>query len=392
MPRKSLALHRFEAEYPAGFSNLCIDEISEAYHGRLEKHPARREGEIIFDWRGAFDPLYTLRHASAIYYLMTFPVQRPRGLLSGGHLEEAATAIDWLQSLRPSTPFHALRISAAGRESSDMKRVAERLSAVSKLKLDETEGDCVVRIRPSAVEKNSWDLLIRITPRPLSVRPWRVANFPGALDGVLASGIVELLRPRPNDRFLNLMCGSGTLLIERLRHGPVKRCVGVENGAHALSACRKNLHAARLDSAVEILEEDATQCSLPDRSFDAIAVDLPWGEQVRSPVALATLHRECIRTIGRLLASGGRAAVITQRGNLLREALTGAEGAGLAVSRVIKTTQGGFSPEVFLLRSGNEQRRGENSSKSKSPEQKAKRAPKKPGFQARRRKLSGRKT
>ena len=87
---------------------------------------------------------------------------------------------------------------------------------------------------------------MRLSPRPLTARAWRVCNLPGALNAVVAHAMVALSAPNPADRYLNLACGSGTLLVERLALGPARLAVGCDNAAGPLDCARANLRAAGL--------------------------------------------------------------------------------------------------------------------------------------------------
>ena len=73
----------------------------------------------------------------------------------------------------------------------------------------------MLRVRKADIRRDGWEVLIRLTPRPLSAREWRVCNMEGALNATIAAAMIEMTDPsarRP--RVFNLMCGSGTLLIE----------------------------------------------------------------------------------------------------------------------------------------------------------------------------------
>ena len=49
---------------------------------------------------------------------------------------------------------------------------------------------------PSAAPTDEgWEALVRLTPRPLSARPWRVCNLPGALDATAAHAMARLSAP-----------------------------------------------------------------------------------------------------------------------------------------------------------------------------------------------------
>ncbi|MEZ4618371.1 MAG: methyltransferase domain-containing protein [Caldilineaceae bacterium] len=120
-------------------------------------------------------------------------------------------------------------------------------------------------------------MLIRLSPRPLSVRAWRVADMKGALNAAVAHAMVHLTKPQAADNFLNLTCGSGTLLVERLLAAPARRLIGCDIDATALQYAQANLKAAQLQDRVELYDWDARSLNLPDRSVDAICADLPFG-------------------------------------------------------------------------------------------------------------------
>ena len=67
---------------------------------------------------------------------------------------------------------------------------------------------------------------------------------PGALNAAVASAMTRLLQPTARDVFVNLCCGSGSLLIERAAHGPAARLIGLDIASTALALCRANLNAA----------------------------------------------------------------------------------------------------------------------------------------------------
>src|SRR5207245_442476 len=69
---------------------------------------------------------------------------------------------------------------------------------------------------------------------------------PGALNATIAAAMVRLVEPRRGDRFLNLMSGSGTLLVERLLLGGGAVAAGVDHDPEALAAATANASAAGL--------------------------------------------------------------------------------------------------------------------------------------------------
>ncbi|PZS02444.1 MAG: hypothetical protein DLM69_04080, partial [Candidatus Chloroheliales bacterium] len=198
--------------------------------------------------------------------------------------------------LHPAGTFATLRLSAAGEESAVMSRLRDELAARFDLRPASDEGDLLLRLRPAAplptsprprrgegdniappnpllqgksaphpssqateqgkqrfASTNSnlkpqtsalgWEVLTRISPRPLVTRAWRVSNMPGALNATVAYAMVKLTKPRPDDVFLNLACGSGSLLIERLATVRARLAIGCDIDRAALNHAAANLAA-----------------------------------------------------------------------------------------------------------------------------------------------------
>lgn len=64
--------------------------------------------------------------------------------------------------------------------------------------------------------RDGWDVLVRLSTFPLSARSWRAEGYHAAVNATVAAAMVRLSQPRSGDRVVNLMCGSGTILVERL--------------------------------------------------------------------------------------------------------------------------------------------------------------------------------
>ncbi len=107
-------------------------------------------------------------------------------------------------------------------------RWREMLAAETGLTDVADEGDLLIRLRRPLDGAEGWDVLIRLSPRPLSVRPWRACNLPGALNATVAHVMAGLTLPDSDDVVLNIACGSATLLIERLIEGPARIAMGCD--------------------------------------------------------------------------------------------------------------------------------------------------------------------
>ncbi len=301
-----------------GVKPFACKELLHRFGKRVSILPGDDPETIFLRYQGDIHELLRLRTIVAIYLVQHFPVPRPRSLLGQQHLQALLQQIEIVRRLYPAHIFTSFRVSAAGEDSSTFARIKAEISQATGLTFDPEEGELLLRIRPSSLQTSGWELLTRISPRPLSVRPWRVHNMEGALNATIATVMIEMTSPRPNDRFLNLMCGSGTLLIERLLRCPARVAIGCDTDAAALASAKENLRASKLSAPVELLEMDATALQFPANTFNAICTDLPWGQLVGSHQHNADLYPRVLAEAARVAAPRARLVLLTHESNYLR--------------------------------------------------------------------------
>jgi 23S rRNA G2445 N2-methylase RlmL len=159
-------------------------------------------------------------------------------------------------------------------------------------------------------------VLLRLTPRPLSARAWRTERYEGGLNATIAAAIIQATDPQPTDRFLDMMCGSGTLLVERAAAGPAARLVGVDLDPDAIAITKTHLRNAAIRGAkVDLYNEDALTI---DGDYDVLVVNPPWGTSVGSHADNAELYPALLRAASRL---GPRLYVLTHEIKLFESAL-----------------------------------------------------------------------
>lgn len=288
-----------------------------------------------------------LRTPVAAYLALGFPIRRPRELLASENLARITAAIATIRRVRPRLAFSSFRFGAAGADSTEFVRLAGELSEATGLAYDPVEGDLLIRVRP-APSGTGWEVLPRITPRPLSARAWRVADYPGAVNATIAAAVVEAMEPRPEDRFVDLMCGSGTLLVERLARGPAARLVGVDVNPAAIAAAQANQRAARYKGRIDWVTADVLTWSDPDASFTSLVVNPPWGELVGDHDDNDRLYAGMLAAAYRLSAPHARLGVLTHDIRRFERILAGQDqwvgGEG------IRFFQKGHHPRLYLLR------------------------------------------
>ncbi|MCB0034610.1 MAG: methyltransferase domain-containing protein [Anaerolineales bacterium] len=333
-----------EGEVIDGLKSLAITELDGYLQGKLKFKNSTNPEAIPIRLKGDWGQLVESRLLTAVYVVQPFAIPRPKSLL--GH-ENWQLILDHIATIReefPATAFRTFRISAAGSDSAVFQRLKEQLAADTGLTLDEEEADLLVRIRR---DKAVWEVLIRLTPRPLGTRPWRVANMPGALSGPLAAAVNLLTDPQPNDHYLNIMCGSSSILVERLGGADAAVAVGVDLNPEALQASQQNLAAAGVSAALVLA--DGMQLPFRAASFDALTADLPWGQLVGSHEQNEWLYPAVLAEAARVTRPYGRFVIITHEVQLMQETLDSFKNLW-KVENELKLQQGNIRPRIYKLR------------------------------------------
>lgn len=339
--------HALECEVVVGLEDLAREELRRVL-GDSASFVGGVRGVLWLRLRAGLRASLGLRLVAAVSLIESFPVPRPRALLGDQHIRALLGAVDLVRHLHHPGAFASFRLAGAGSDSAVFARLGEAIAAHTGLTNEVDEADLLIRIRPAAAFPDGWEAVIRLTPRPLSARHWRVRNYPGALNATIAAAVVELTGPHPDDRFLNALCGSGTLLIERLLRMPTASAVGCEISGLALDAAEQNLRAAGLTGKVTLLAADAAALPYADASFDVLCADLPWGQLVGSHEDNRDLYPAVLAELTRLAAPGARLALVTQQPRLLEDVLAAQADQWLPIE-TIHVAHASTYPRIYLL-------------------------------------------
>jgi len=288
----------------------------------------RSDGHVVadLDRRDAL----RLRTAYTAYARLGFDVRAPKALLGDANLRAIT---DVVRNVARSQRFTAVRIGAAGADSPVMRRIGDELARAAGLPHDPADGDLLVRILPLSTESGPslrrWQVLVRLTPRPLSNRPWHVPGFEGALDASVAAAMVRLTRPRDDDVFLDPVCGSGTILQERRDHGPAHAVLGSDLDPGAPAAA---------------VRADATNLPHPDGSVTAIVANPPWGHRFDTT---DDFNERLLAEVGRVATADAHFVVVTHDVKRFERALRGQD-RWRPLERLTLTFRG-HHPRVWVL-------------------------------------------
>jgi 23S rRNA G2445 N2-methylase RlmL len=191
-------------------------------------------------------------------------------------------------------------------------------------------------------------VVIRLTPRPLVTRSWRVCNLEGALNAATAHAMIALTQPRPDDVFANLGCGSGTLLIERLEHGACRRALGFDLDTASLECARANVRASGFGARIRLLRGDMRALPLPSASVSALCADLPFGQLSGTHAQNERLYPRALAEAARIAVSGARFVLITHELRLIDTVLRQQE--AWTPEQTFRINLRGLHPRIYVLR------------------------------------------
>jgi len=335
---------RYFVEVPAGSEVVARAELQRLGARRLAEFP----GGFRLVQDADLPKALRARTVSAAYLSITFPVPRPKALLGDANFRALVAAV---KGVAARGGYDGLRLSAAGADSPTLTRLAKDLAAAAGLPWLQEDGELLVRLRPDP-SGNGWEALVRLTPRPSSTRAWRVCNRPGGLNAAVAAVMNELTGTQAQDRYLNMMCGSGTLLIERALRAPARVLVGFDIDREAVACSEANAAAARVAKRCELLAGDLTDQRFLEElgargRFDVFTADVPWGDAVGAHAANRALYPKVFAAAAALAEPGAALCILSHELKLLRGVVR--DQPWWRVERELQVAHGGHHPLVLLL-------------------------------------------
>lgn len=345
----------YEASVPQGLEEQAWLEITDRFGDRAKLVLPLRVGSgvLLFTYGDNPRNLLGLKGVFSLFTGQRFEVPRPKALLGHENLQNLFSQIDPVlkmasQGLPVPGSYKTVYIAAAGSESDVMRRLAQEISTHTQLRIVGEEGDLLVRLRRPRDGSSGWDVLVRMTPRPLSVRRWRTCDYEGALNAAVASLMMRLTRPQSSDVVLNIACGSGTLLIERTYLGPARLMIGCDTQDEALQCARANLRGTGHKSPVLLTPWDARALPLATGSATVVCADLPFGHDVGSHEENLILYPQILKEAGRVTCQGGQAVFLTHEIRLMETLLNISE--VWQLSAIYPITVNGLNPRIYTLK------------------------------------------
>jgi tRNA (guanine6-N2)-methyltransferase len=163
---------------------------------------------------------------------------------------------------------------------------------------------------------------LRLSDRSMRHRYKKKVDLPASLRPSMAAAMVYLTNPQPDDVFLDPMCGSGTILLERIYTGPYKKILGgdIDNGR--VDATRQNLpqrRKGRKEHMITVRQWDAQALPLDNASVDKVATNLPFGKQIGADQDLESLYHGLFSELARVVVPDGRIVLLSSEYDLIKQ-------------------------------------------------------------------------
>jgi len=212
------------------------------------------------------------------------------------------------------------------------------------------QGDHTWRLDEDHAEVEFWATMlrdefiftIRLSDDSMRIRDYKIAHRPGSLRPSVAAAMALLSNPAPEDVFLDPMCGTGTILIERAHIGRYAMLLGGDSDPETLEAARENIGPRY--KPIELRQWDAVALPLEDASVDKIVSNLPWGIRHGSHSDNRKLYPRLIAEFRRVLKPGGTMVLLSAETRLMSELWSKAH---LRPSRILHVTILGAHAAIY---------------------------------------------
>lgn len=202
--------------------------------------------------------------------------------------------------------FTTYKISCAGSDSKATQALKRFVEDTYKLTESTSSNTADLKIIIARTGRD-WELSVSITPRPLSVRTYKIHHTEGGINPTIAYAMNFLGNINRVKSYLNIFCGSGTLLIEATLQTHKKtgidanksakinviQYVGFDHSKEAATVAIRNIQHAGFIKDITIKVADIY--TRPDfGTFDLITADLPFGMKISKGNTIPHLYSEFI--------------------------------------------------------------------------------------------------
>ena len=303
------------------------------------------KGKIIFEYKGDIRDLKTIRSLKDVYLLITSfdpkEIKQPS-------LKDKLNQIDisFLTDLFKKEDKFAFFVNLRKIKNNKIKPILGNILKDYFKKHGfitvSNEYNLEIKVFPT---KNNFLLGLKLVDFLEYNRKWRKNLSSTALKPYIAHLLCLLSKPQKTDIFLDPMCGSGSILIERALMGKYQRIIGSDIDEKALKAAKNNIK--QINKKIELHNWNAFKLPLEDNSINKIVVDMPFGIRSGKHSQNITLYSNFLKEAKRVLKPNSIVVILSQEISLLDKQINKTN--NLTIRQKIRTNLGGLKPAVFVL-------------------------------------------
>ena len=304
---------QLKLSYILGLRDVVFEEIKQ--YPKL-KILSESEDSFYVKYIEDFDVVKNLRSISRAYLVSQDSRYNP--LYVSNHKSVLGKLVETVTNKDIRNDFKTFKIHCAGSDSPEVHEIERYLEERLGLKKSEDADLKIYIIKVS----NIWELGLQITPRPLSLRKYKVRHMNGAMDPTIAYSLNHLCGLEKYETYLNVFSGSGTLMIEAGQcYDNLKKIIGFDNSKEHLSLSIQNIRKAGFIKRVQVKESNIFD--KPDfGKFDVITSDLPFGMAVSKGEDLKKLYKVFIEYAEESLNKNGTLGVYTSEFKIFEDLIS----------------------------------------------------------------------
>ena len=300
--------------YVLGLRDVVIRELKSCSWVYITRED---EGSFYIRYIDNFILLKKLRSISRVYLVVRDFKYNP--LYISNHKSVLGDLIKIVINKNKQGLFKTFKVYCAGSNSQEVSEINSYIESNFSLVKSENVDTKIHIVKID----NVWEVGLQITPRPLSLREYKIRNMSGAMDTTIAYSMNYLCGLDDYSSYLNIFSGSATLMIEAgLCYPNLKKIVGFDIEKEYLSISIQNIKKAGLIRRVNIEKADIFDKPNLGR-FDIITSDLPFGMAISKNEDIEKLYRVFIEYSQEHLNSGGKLAVYTSEFKIFEGLVSG---------------------------------------------------------------------
>lgn len=289
---------------------------------------AEEQGRLLFNYPGDPRDLLYLRSVENSYAFIRHIKDVTRSRKSLGQLFRMTKVVD-VQS--------AMAIHKHANRSKGKKRLTFRVLTSKQGRHNFRRVDVQQAVETALSEKYGWRinrqtptlefrmdvdegealLGLRLSDGTTRKRDYKVSHLPASLKSTVAYCMILLSEPDSTDVFVDPMCGTGTIPIERALFGTYNRIIGGDVAESMIRSTRNNVEASR--RVIDLALWDASAMPLRSRSVDKLVCNLPFGKKIGSHSENQKLYAAFFKEMARVVKPGGRAVLLTSERELISD-------------------------------------------------------------------------